>query len=350
MNEKKKTVPNSGTKYCVFKPCSCAYKRAAANGKKSEKMSTDSAAEKKDKNGNIPKRIRKYWILYVMILGGMLYFIIFHYVPLYGLLLAFKDFKYRLGIFGSPWVGWKNFHRLFASSAFQTAFRNTIIISIGKIVTGFPAPLILSLLINELHSLKFKKVTQSVLYLPYFLSWVIVAGICFNMFSTTNGAIPKLVASMGGKMPELLSEPSTFRGFLYITDIWKGMGWGTILYMAAISGIDPTLYEAAIMDGCNRFKQAIYITLPSIRFTIVTLLILSVGNVMNAGFDQIFNLYSNRVYGVADIIDTYVYRIGVINADYGISTVAGLTKSIINCILLFTANYFAGKLTDESFL
>lgn len=302
---------------------------------------------KREKFKDLWRHIFKYRVLYLMILGGIAYYVIFCYLPLYGILIAFKSFKFKLGILRSPWVGLDNFIRVFTNKAFYNVFKNTLIISLGKLITGFPAPLILALLLNELKQKTFKRVTQSVLYLPYFLSWIIVAGLCFNLFSSTNGVIPKLVATFGIEMPSLITDPRYFRAFLYVTDIWKNAGWGTIIYLAAIAGIDPALYEAAVIDGCNRFKQMIYVTLPSISTTIVVLLVLSLGNIMYAGFDQVFNLYSNRVYGVADIIDTYVYRMGLINGDYESSAVVGLTQSVINSLLLFSANFVTGKLSDE---
>jgi putative aldouronate transport system permease protein len=255
---------------------------------------------------------------------------------------------YNLGITGSPWVGFDNFKQMMIDREFWVVFRNTLIISFGKIITGFPAPIILALLLNELSNQKFKKVTQSILYFPHFLSWVILAGIIYNLFSITNGVIPKILEDYFSiEQPMIIGNPEYFRTLIYLSNIWKGAGWGTIVYLAAIAGIDQEQYESAIIDGASRFQRMIYITIPSLSYAIAILLILNIGQVMNAGFDQIFNLYDPGVYGVGDIIDTYVYRIGLQSARYEYSTAVGLFKSVINCILLVTANLFAKKLGYE---
>lgn len=298
-----------------------------------------------------PKLSRKIWnyrIFYLMMAVGVLYFVVFKYATLYGLLIAFKKYSFKNGIWGSKWVGLANFEKVFRGSELSSVFRNTLIISMGKLILGFPAPIILALLLNEVRHTGFKRAVQSVLYMPRFLSWIIMAGICSNLFSSTNGVLPLLVKKMGGTMPSLITDPRYFRGFLYATDIWKGMGWGTIIYLAAITGIDPQLYEAATIDGCNRFQNVIYITLPCISTTVVTLLVLNVGGIMNAGFDQIFALYSDKTRPVADIIDTYVYRLGLQTGKYEYATVIGMAKSVINCILLFSANWVAGKISGDS--
>lgn len=294
------------------------------------------------------KRIWSYRTLYLMIFVGVLYFVLFKYVTIYGLLIAFKNYKFKLGIMGSEWVGWKNFQRALSNKDVPIVIKNTIIISMGRLVFGFPAPILLALLLNELRSKIFTRVTQSVLYLPYFISWIVMAGLCKNLFSITNGVIPNVMARFGITMPSLMTDPAYFRGFLYGTDIWKNMGWGTIIYLAAIAGVDQELYEAGIMDGCNRFRQVLHITLPCIAPTIITLLVLNMGGIMNAGFDQIFNLQNSRVQKVSDILDTYLYRLGLLNGKYEYATVIGMTKSLVNCILLFSANWVAGKISESS--
>ncbi len=203
----------------------------------------------------------------------------------------------------------------------------------------------MALLLNELRSRRFLKVAQSILYLPYFISWIVMAGICSNLFSSTSGVLPKLAASIGIQMPSLIADPKYFRGFLYGSEVWKNVGWNTIIFMAAITVIDPELYEAGKMDGCNRFQQAIHITIPCISATIVVLLILNLGGVMNAGFDQIFNLQTSRTKEVSNIIDTYLYELGLISGKYEYATVIGMLKSIVNAILLFSTNIIAGRLT-----
>jgi putative aldouronate transport system permease protein len=283
-----------------------------------------------------------------MILFGFAYFVIFKYVTLYGILIAFKSFRVRMGILGSPWVGFANFPVALGNTEFPKILINTIIISFGRLITGFPAPIILALLLNELQRPVFKRFVQSLLYLPHFISWIIMAGICNNLFSITNGVFPLFFKQLGIDMPSFISDPLYFVGFLFVSDIWKNMGWGTIIYLAAISGIDPELYESSIIDGCNRFQQTLYITLPCISITIVTLLVINMGGIMNAGFEQIFNLYSPRTQQVADIIDTYVYRLGIQSGKFEYSTVIGLFKSVVNCIMLFSVNWIAGRIGDSS--
>jgi len=304
---------------------------------------------RRNKVKRLLRNVWKYRVIYLMISVGVLYFIIFKYATFYGLLLAFKNYKIRLGIMGSPWVGLKNFSTVFSGKDFPRVFQNTIIISFFKLLFGFPAPIIISLLLNELTARRFKRVAQTALYFPHFISWTILAGMFYSLFSATMGVIPRLLASYGISMPSMIYDPNYIRGFLYATDVWKNVGWYTIIYLAAISGIDPQLYDAAIVDGCNRFQQVRYVTLPSIMLTIVTLLVLNVGGIMNAGFEQIFNLESEITRDVVDIIDTYVYRFGLRSGKFEYATVVGITKSIINCALLFTANWVAGKLAESPF-
>ena len=297
------------------------------------------------------KQFQKIWsyrVLYAMIIVGVAYFFIFRYATLYGLLIAFKQYRLRLGILRSPWVGFANFPLALGNPDLPQIVYNTLLISFSRLIFGFPIPIILALLLNELRSQKFKRVIQSLLYLPHFLSWIIMAGILQNLFSVTSGVIPLFMKNLGVNMPSLIADPNYFIGFLIGTGIWKSAGWGTIIYLAAISGIDMELYESAIIDGCNRFQQVLFITLPSIALTIVTLLVLNTGGIMNAGFDQIFNLQTLPTQRVSDIIDTYVYRLGLINGRFEFSTIIGMFKSIINCILLFTVNWVAGKLSDSS--
>lgn len=303
---------------------------------------------KQSKMYRLSKALRKYWPLYVMMAGGVLYFVIFKYATLSGLLIAFKNFNMKKGILASEWVGLENFKKVFRNTDLPGIFGNTLIISFWKLVLGFPAPVILALLLNEVSRPLFKRIIQSTIYLPRFISWIIMAGICSNLFSTTTGMIPLFLAKFGITMPSFLGDTEYFRGFLYATDVWKNMGWGTIIYMAALSGIDPQLYEAASIDGCSRWKAVFHVTLPCISTTMVTMLVLNFGSVMNAGFDQIFALYSDATRSVSDIIDTYVYRLGMTNYKYEFATAIGMAKSVINAIMLFAANWAAGKISEES--
>jgi putative aldouronate transport system permease protein len=299
-------------------------------------------------NNQLLKKAWGYKALYSMAFIGFAWFILFRYVPLYGILIVFKQFRARLGIMGSPWVGLQNFRAVLTNIEVPRIVLNTLYISFLRLIFGFPAPIILSLLLNELQSRRFKRIVQSLLYLPHFLSWIVIAGLCYNLFSINNGVIPLALKNIGIDMPSLMTDPKYFIGFLVVTDIWKGMGWGTIIYLAAISGIDAELYESAIMDGCNRFQQAIHITLPCMAVTIVTLLVLSAGGIMNAGFDQIFNLLSARTQQIADIIDTYVYRIGIVGGRFEHAAAIGLMRSVVNAALLLTVNWVAGRIGEES--
>jgi putative aldouronate transport system permease protein len=283
-----------------------------------------------------------------MIFVGVAYFLIFKYITLYGILIAFKSYRIRAGIFGSPWTGFSNFPIALGNTEFPKIIRNTLYISFGRLLFGFPAPFILALLLNELKFSGFKRVIQSVLYLPHFISWIIMAGICNNLFSITNGVLPLFFKQLNIEMPSLISDPRYFVGFLFASDVWKNMGWGTIIYLAAISGVDPELYESAIIDGCNRFQQVLHVTLPCLALTIVTLLVINMGGIMDAGFDQIFNLYSPRTMQVADIIDTYVYRLGIVSGKFEYSAIVGLFKSVVNCFMLFTVNWIVGRISDSS--
>lgn len=302
----------------------------------------------KKARGNILQNLNKYKYIYLMILPGMLFYIIFSYMPMYGIILAFKKFMYNKGIMGSPWVGLDNFKMMLKDREFARVFVNTVIISFGKIITGFPAPIIMALLINELTNRKFKKMVQSVLYFPHFLSWVIIAGLIYNLLSVTNGVLSKILEELFNiKQIAIIGNPKYFRSLLYVSSIWKSVGWGTIIYLAAIAGIDQEIYQSALIDGANRWERARYITIPSLSYSISILLILNVGQVMNAGFDQVFNLYDPGVFSVGDIIDTYVYRVGLRAARYEYSTTVGLFKSVINCGLLLSANLFAKQLGQE---
>ncbi len=297
---------------------------------------------------NIWAKLWKYRYLYLLAFPGMLYFIIFRYVPMYGVVIAFQDFRISKGIWGSEWVGLEQFHKLFTGLSFPSVFRNTVIISLYKLILGFPAPIILALLLNEVKNQRFKKVTQTIVYLPHFISWVILAGLIAMFLHPDSGLINELVKLFNdGKGIDFLVSKKYFRSILVITDIYKGIGWGSIVYIAAISAIDPTVYEAAMVDGANRFKQMWYITLPELKSTIVVMFILNMGGILNAGFEQILLLYNARVYDVADVIDTYVYRNGIMSSNYSMSTAAGLFKSVISMGLIIITNKIAHMLEED---
>ena len=289
--------------------------------------------------------VRDKW-LYLLILPGMLFMLIFRYIPIFGNVIAFMDFN-PYNMWNSTWVGFDQFIKLFNKPAFMQTFYNTLYISILKMVCGFPIPVILALMMNEMKNMAFKKVSQTLLYLPHFISWVILSGIIMTLLDPDNGMITNLIQTLTRQHIMVLTDSRYFVPMLIITDIYKGLGWGTIIYFAAISGIDPSLYEAAAIDGAGKWKQAINITLPCIVPTIIIQFILSSSNILNAGFDQIFMLYTSHVYDVADIIDTYVYRMGIINNDYSFSTAAGMFKSVVALIMILFVNQVAKRTGNE---
>lgn len=294
------------------------------------------------------KEIVRYKYIYLLILPGIMFFIIFHYFPMYGIQLAFKDFKIGKSIWESPWVGLEKFQMIFRNREFWRAFRNTLVLSFLKIVFAFPVPIILAMLINEINNSKLKRTLQTIYTFPHFLSWVVLAGILSNLLGN-EGAVNNLITVFGGERVSFLSNGGIFRFVLIFGGIWKESGWSCIMYLAAIASIDSSIYESATIDGANRLQKAIYITWPGIKNMVAMLFILQIGNCMNGSFDQIFNLYNPTVFDVADTIDTYVYRITFqLPPDYGFSTAVGMFKGVINCILLLTANSVSRKLNDAS--
>jgi len=297
---------------------------------------------------DLRKRMYESRYFYLMLLPGIVYFIVFNYMPMYGIQLAFKDFSISRGIWGSPWIGLSKFEKLFRSPEFFSALKNTLIISFLKTFVSFPVPIMLAILLNELRYSKLKRSLQTIYTFPHFLSWVIVAGILRNLLAS-NGALNNLISTLGGERVSFLTTPGIFRPLLVISAIWKESGWDCIIYLTAITAIDPTLYESADIDGANRWHKMLHITWPGMKHTAVILLILAVGHAMNAGFDQIFNMYNPAVYSVADIIDTYVYRITFeLQPDYGFSTAVGLFKGVTNCVLLLSANAVAKRMSDSA--
>ncbi len=289
------------------------------------------------------KRRHKQWPYHLMMLPGMIFLIIFHLVPMGGLLMAFQDFMPIKGLFGSRFVGLKNFERLFKLPTFWRVLRNTVVISVGKLVLVMVASVIFALLLNECRHVKYKRIIQTTVYLPHFLSWVILAVMFSNVFSYT-GIVSQIAQMFGGEPTMFMISNSWFRKILIGGEIWKEFGYGAIVYVAAITGIDPTLYEAAGIDGAGRWKKMWYITLPSIIPTIVLMTTLNIGKLLKGGFDQVFNLYSPLVYETGDIIDTYVYRMGLVNLQYSNGTAVGLFQSLIGFILLVIAYKLADKL------
>ncbi|MDD9271894.1 ABC transporter permease [Paenibacillus sp. GCM10023248] len=287
--------------------------------------------------------IKSYYKHYhMMMLPGIVLLIIFHLVPMFGIVIAFQDFKLGLGIWGSEWIGFENFKYMFEIKDSSVIFYNTVFISVCKIIAHLIVPLVFAILLNEIRFMALKRWVQTIVYLPHFLSWVILAGVIRDILSL-DGIINKSLTSLGFEPIMFLAKSNLFPGIVVSTDIWKEFGFAAIIYLAALAGINPALYEAAEMDGANRIQQLMYITIPSLIPTVVLLATLSIGNILNAGFDQIFNLYNPLVYDTGDIIDTYVYRVGLVQAQYGFATAVGLLKSVIGFVLIIISYKVAYK-------
>ncbi|WP_121614147.1 ABC transporter permease [Mesobacillus foraminis] len=291
------------------------------------------------------KEIKKNWPLYVLCLPSLVFVIVFSYAPMGGLLMAFQDYKPWLGILNSPWVGFDNFARIFEFQESKQAITNSIVIAVIKIICGIIVPIVMALLLNEVRNMGLKKGIQTLVYLPHFLSWVTVAGIMLDILGL-EGGINHFLANFGVEPIFFLGDPDLFRSTVIISDIWKNFGFAMIVYLAAISGIDPTYYEAAEMDGATRWQQTRHVTLPGMMPIIIVVSTLSLGNVLDAGFDQIFNLYNPLVYSTGDIIDTYVYRASLLSGQYGFGTAVGLFKSGISLILIIVAYRIAYKVAN----
>lgn len=300
----------------------------------------------KGENDGFFKKIKSSWQLHLMMLPGMLLVIIFCYLPMYGITIAFKDYIPSQGMFGSAWAGLKWFKYMFELPDVWLVTKNTFIIAGLKILLGFPVPIIFALLLNEVRKGWFKKGIQTIVYLPNFLSWVILAGLILDVFALNNGVVNQFITMLGFKPIYFLGDNRYFRGLLISTDIWKNFGWGTVIYMAALTGVDTALYESAVLDGANRWKQTLYVTLPAIVPIILLSGILSLGNLLNAGFEQIFNLYNPLVMQSGDIIDTYVYRLAFLDASWSLSTAVGLLKSLVSTVFIVTGYSIAYKFTD----
>lgn len=286
-------------------------------------------------------KLKQQWPLHLMLLPGVILIFVFSYIPLYGLIIAFQKYNPGLG-FASPWVGLDNFKYVFSQPNFTRTIWNTFYIAFFKLLGGIIVPVSVALLLNEIMHEKLKKAFQTFVYLPNFLSWVIMAGVFMDLLAT-DGVINKLLTNLGIGPIAFLGSPSVFPWTMIVTDIWKGFGFGTVVYLAALAGIDPGLYEAAMVDGAKRWKQTLHITLPMLMPTIILMTVLALGNVLNAGFDQIYNLYSPVVYESGDIIDTYVYRLGLEQAQYSVGAAIGLFKSLISCIMVSLSYVLADK-------
>lgn len=286
-------------------------------------------------------------LLYVLALPMLAYFIIFKYIPIWGILISFQNYSPYMGFWKSDWVGLEHFQRLFSNPDFLILLRNTLAINVLNLLFFFPLPIVLSLMLNEMKGQFYKKVMQSIVYLPHFLSWVIIVGISFLMLSQSEGIINKLLEATGLPKFDFLTNLNWFWGILTAQSIWKDAGWGTIIFLAAIAAVDPQLYEAARMDGAGRFRQAWHVTLPCIRSVIIILLILRIGHIMDVGFEQVYLMMNGAVSQVADVFDTYVYRTGIQQGQFSYSTAVGLFKSVVGLILVIGANRLAKRFGEE---
>ena len=292
---------------------------------------------KKEKFQEFLKTIWDHKVFYIMLIPAIVLLIIFAYQPMYGIIIAFKKFSYRLGITGSKWIGWSNFETLFKIDQFWVAFRNTIVINFYKLLFGFPASIILAVMINAVKNKVFKNTIQTIVYLPHFVSWVVVSGLIFSLLDESSGSLYRLLTSFGMQV-DVFNDGKQFLALLVVSDIWKEVGWGAIIYLAALSGISSDYYEAAQLDGANKIQQFFYVTLPQLMPTISIMLILRIGGLIGGGFDQIYNLYNTQVYDVADVLDTFVYRYGIGDGQFALGTAIGLFQNVINIVLLLSAN------------
>lgn len=286
-------------------------------------------------------------LLYLILVPGLTYFVLFHYLPMYGLVIAFKSYNIFKGIAGSEWVGLGNFRAVFAQPQFLVVFRNSLLINLYKLIINFPLPIVAALLINEIGSRLYRRATQTVIYFPFFLSWVVVAGLVINLLSPSTGVVNLILDGIGLRRVNFLARKEYFRTILVLSDLWHILGWHSVIYLAALTGVDPQLYEAAKMDGASKLAIIRRITLPAIMTTINVLLLMRIGNMLNMGFEQVFLLYNPLVYEVGDVLETYIYRIGLVEARYDIATAVGLFKSFIGLSLLLVADAIAKRVAGR---
>lgn len=296
---------------------------------------------------SVKKELLKNKYLYIMAIPVILYYLIFCYLPMGGLVIAFKQYEINKGILASRWVGLKYFKEFFSGIYFRRIFGNTLLISFYDILFGFPAPVIFALLLNEVRGQKFKKTVQTITYLPHFISLVVICGMIVDFFGRT-GIISVMLSAFTGEPKNYMSDPKYFRRIYVITNIWQNIGWDSIIYIAAIAGIDQEMYEAAVIDGAGRFRQIVSITIPGMASTIIIMLIMRIGQMLNVGYEKIILLYNSGTYETADVISSYVYRMGLANSRYSYSTAVSMFQSVINFILLLGANTLSRKFSETS--
>ena len=309
--------------------------------------------KKKKEQKLVPQHKRSFWgnlcyykEYYLMLIPGILFFLVFCYGPMYGLVIAFQDYYPLKGVTGSKMVGLKHFRALFTDPFFLSVLKNTIVISFYKLLVCFPAPILLCLALNEISNYRFKKIAQSVSYLPHFVSWVVVSGIIIEFLSPSRGPINILLQNLGMEPIFFVAEPKYFRGVLVLSDLWKSVGWGSIVYLAAVTSVDPTLYEAAEMDGAGRIKKIIHVTIPALAPIITVMFIMESGKILNDSFEQVYNFLTPSTYAVGDVISTFVYRMGIQKMQYSFTTAVDLFKNIISFMLVVMTNYIARKTND----
>ncbi|TNJ66896.1 sugar ABC transporter permease [Paenibacillus hemerocallicola] len=303
---------------------------------------------RRKRQGRAIRAILRHWQLYVLIAPVLVYFIVFHYMPMYGVQIAFKDFIATKGIWGSPWAGFKHFERFFDSYFFWRLLKNTLGISLYELAVGFPIPIVLALMINEVRHDKYKKFVQTVTYAPHFLSTVVLVGIVIMFLSPTSGIVNTIIKAFGGEPIFFMTRPEWFKTIYVLSGVWQQMGWSSIIYLAALAGIDPGLHEAAKVDGATRLQRIWHINLPGIMPTVVILLILNIGSLMGVGFEKVFLMQNSLNNESSDVISTYVYRSGLLGAQYSFAAAVGLFNSVVNLILLLTVNRIARAVNQAS--
>jgi putative aldouronate transport system permease protein len=303
------------------------------------------------RNAGIPSMLRRDFAknrtLYIMAVPMVLYFFLFHYKPMYGAIIAFKDFAPGRGIWDSPWAGLSNFRSFFGSIYFWRILRNTVVLSFGNLLFGFPAPILLALFLNEIRSAIFQRTVQTVTYLPHFVSIMVICGMIID-FTSTNGVVNDIIAFLGGRRVSMLMRQTYFRPLYIVTEIWQRIGWGSIIYLAALTTIDPGVYEAATIDGAGRWRRMLHVSIPGILPTIVVLLVLRIGQMMNVGFEKIILLYNPSIYETADVISSFTYRKGLLEFNFSYSTAVGLFDSLVNFALLVSANWMSRRVNETS--
>lgn len=300
------------------------------------------------KNGTLKKRLKQHWQLYLLLLPAVIYLAIFNYGPLYGLLGAFKDFKPHLGYWNSPWVGLEHFERFFTSNSFSQIVPNTIILSMYSLIASFPLPIVLALCLNYIPSLKFKKLVQNITYAPHFVSVVVIVSMISIFFGYDTGFVNNIRELLGLERVMFTGSPENFRHLYVWSGVWQSVGWSSVIYVASLSGVDPALHESAVIDGATILQRIRYIDLPTISPTIVTLLILNSGKIMSVGFDKVFLMQNSLNLTTSEVISTYVYKMGLVNSQYGYSTAVGIFNSVVNILLLVITNIISRKFNETS--